>query len=156
MKIRFIFTGKTKFDYIDEGIQDYFSRLQHYINTEIKIIPDLKNTRNLSEEMQMKKEGELLLKELNPGELILLLDEKGKKFNSREFSGFLSKKMNEGRDVCMVVGGAYGFSDEIKQKSDVKISLSPMTFSHQMVRLILIEQVYRAFTILRREPYHHD
>ncbi len=156
MKIRFIFTGKTKFDYINAGIQDYFSRLKRYTKTEIQIVPDLKNTRNMSEKKQTEQESKLLMKVIHPSELVILLDEKGKKFNSMEFSGFLNKKMMEGRDICMVVGGAYGFSDEIMQKGDVKISLSPMTFSHQMVRLILVEQVYRAFTILRSEPYHHD
>ena len=156
MKITFLFTGKTKIAYIEEGIRDYHDRLKHYVKTGIRILPDLKNTRNMSEAEQMRREGESILKELPEGNFIILMDEKGKKYNSEAFSAYLGKKLNEGRDLCIVIGGAWGFSDEVKQKGDAQISLSDMTFSHQMVRMILMEQVYRAFTIMKGEPYHHS
>lgn len=156
MKFSFVFTGKTKTSYIEEGILDYFKRLKHYIKTDILIVPDIKNTRCMSREEQMKKEGQRILKVLPENSLLILFDEKGKKFDSTSFAAYLNKKMIEGRDICMVIGGPYGFSPEIRQKSDARISLSAMTFSHQMVRMILLEQVYRAFTIMKNEPYHHS
>ncbi|MGC9342379.1 MAG: 23S rRNA (pseudouridine(1915)-N(3))-methyltransferase RlmH [Bacteroidales bacterium] len=155
MKITFLFTGKTKIDYIEKGVEDYFRRIRHYIKTEIKIIPDLKNTKNMSEIEQMQKEGEAILKELPSDAILIIFDEKGKKFTSTGFSAFLQKKMLEGKDLVMVIGGAYGFSDAVKKAAEFKISLSDLTFSHQMVRIILLEQAYRAFTIMRGEPYHH-
>lgn len=156
MKLSFVFTGKTKVDYIEQGISDYFKRLEHYIKTEIIIVPDLKNTRNMPPEEQMKKEAEAIMKIIPTNSFIILLDEKGKQMNSKAFAFYLNKKMVEGRDIFMIIGGAYGFSRDMKEKADVKISLSMMTFSHQMVRMILAEQVYRAFTIMRNEPYHHS
>ena len=156
MKITFLFTGKTKIGYIEEGIRDYFERLKHYVKTDLRIIPDLKNTKNMSETEQLRREGEGIIKELPPGNFIILMDEKGRKYSSVEFSRFLERKISEAKDISIVIGGAYGFSDDLVQKADMKISLSDMTFSHQMVRMILLEQVYRAFTILKGEPYHHS
>jgi 23S rRNA (pseudouridine1915-N3)-methyltransferase len=155
MKITFVFSGKTKTGYIDKGIADYYSRLRHYVKTEICVIRDVKNTKNMSEKEQVQKEGENILKEIPAGGALILLDERGKKYSSVAFAEFLQKKIMEGRDIYLAIGGAYGFSDEVKKKADLEISLSEMTFSHQMVRLILLEQVYRAFTIMKGEPYHH-
>lgn len=155
MKITFLFTGKTKTGHIEKGIEEYYRRLKHYIKTEIRIVPDLKNTKNMTEKEQMQREGENILKEIPPGGTLILLDERGRKFSSISFADFLQKKIMEGKDLFLAVGGAYGFSDEVKNKADIKISLSDMTFSHQMIRMILLEQVYRAFTIIKGEPYHH-
>ncbi len=156
MKFSFVFTGKTKISYIEEGILDYFKRLKHYVKSEIIIVPDIKNTRNMSQEEQVRKEGETLLKLFPENSFLILLDEKGKKYDSVSFASFLNKKMVEGRDICMAIGGPYGFAPEVREKSGASISLSSMTFSHQMVRMILLEQVYRAFTIMKNEPYHHS
>lgn len=155
MKFSFVFTGKTRIPYIEEGILDYFNRLKHYVKSEIIIVPDIKNTRNMSQEEQMRKESEGLLKVFPENSFVILLDEKGKKYDSVSFASFLNKKMIEGRDICMAIGGPYGFAPEVRKKSDTSISLSSMTFSHQMVRMILLEQVYRGFTIIKNEPYHH-
>ncbi|MCK4921505.1 MAG: 23S rRNA (pseudouridine(1915)-N(3))-methyltransferase RlmH [Bacteroidales bacterium] len=155
MKINLLFTGKTKIPYIDQGVSDYFKRLKHYIPIEIIIIPDLKNTKKLSEKEIKKKEGENILKVLPVSNFIILLDEKGKEYGSVDFSGFINTKLNEGKDLCFVIGGAYGFSETVYRKANAKISLSKLTFSHQMIRMIIAEQLYRAFTILRNEPYHH-
>jgi len=155
MKINFLFTGKTKIPYIEEGLRDYLGRLKHYISGETLIVPDLKNTKSLSESDIRKREGENIIKVLPHSNIIVLLDERGKEYNSVELSHFLNKKMLEGRDLCFVVGGAYGFSEDLYKIADTKLSLSKMTFSHQMIRMILAEQIYRAFTILRNEPYHH-
>lgn len=155
MKIYLLFTGKTKIPYIDQGVSDYFGRLKHYIPIEIVIIPDLKNSKNLSEKEIKKKEGENILKVLPANNFIVLLDERGKEYSSVDFSGFINKKLNEGKDLCFVIGGAYGFSEMVYQKANARISLSKLTFSHQMIRMIIAEQLYRAFTILRNEPYHH-
>ena len=123
---------------------------------ELDIIPDLKNTKNLSESQQKEKEGELILKKLSPTDMLVLLDENGKQFTSVEFSNYLQKRMNSGiKTLVFVIGGPYGFSESVYAKAQGKISLSKMTFSHQMVRLFVVEQIYRAFTILRNEPYHH-
>lgn len=155
MKITFLFTGKTKIEYIEKGIEDYFQRLKYYIKTEIKIVPDLKNTKNMSELDQVMKEGDAILKNVPSSSLLILCDEKGRKYTSKGFSGFIQKRMMDGKDLIIVIGGPYGFSENVKKRSDFKISLSDMTFSHQMVRIILLEQVYRGFTIMRGEPYHH-
>ncbi|MFN3641285.1 MAG: 23S rRNA (pseudouridine(1915)-N(3))-methyltransferase RlmH, partial [Flavobacterium sp.] len=139
-----------------ELITVYENRLSHYIKFDLEIIPDLKDAKNLSEEQQKSKEGQLILQKLNTGDHLILLDENGKNFSSEAFSEFLQKKMNSGlKTLVFVIGGPYGFSEEIYQKADGKISLSAMTFSHQMIRLFFVEQLYRAFTILRNEPYHH-
>lgn len=157
MKVRLILIGKTDSKYINEGNAEYQKRLKHYLPTEIVVIPDIKNTKNLSEEQQKKKEGELILKQTKEGDFIVLLDEKGKQFSSVEFSEFVEKQMVSGlKNLVFIVGGPYGFSDDVYKKANTKISLSKMTFSHQMVRLIFLEQLYRAMTILKGEPYHHN
>ena len=157
MKVTLLVIGKTDADYIRTGISLYEKRLKHYINFNIEVISDLKKTKHLSVELQKKQEGELILQKMNAGREIHLFDEKGKMYSSREFATFLQKKMLSGiKELVFVVGGAYGFSEEVYSKSKSKISLSKLTFSHQMVRLLCVEQIYRAFTILKGEPYHHD
>lgn len=137
-------------------MDDYIKRLGFYIPFEFKVIPDLKNTKSLTEPQQKQKEGELILKQIEQSDELFLLDENGKTYSSIGFSEFLNKKMSSGlKTLTFVIGGPYGFSDEVYQRATGKISLSPMTFSHQMVRLFFLEQLYRAFTILKNEPYHH-
>lgn len=137
-------------------MDDYIKRLGFYVTFEFKIIPDIKNTKSLSEIQQKQKEGELILKHLETSDELYVLDENGKTFTSVGFSGFLNKKMSSGlKQLVFVIGGPYGFSDEVYQRANGKISLSQMTFSHQMVRLFFLEQLYRGFTILKNEPYHH-
>jgi len=156
MTIKLLAIGKTDSGQLQELIEVYEKRLQHYVNFEIDIIPDLKKTKNLSEDQQKEKEGELILKKLAPTDVLVLFDEKGKQFSSVEFSQYLQKKMNSGiKQLVFLIGGPYGFSNAVYAKASNKISLSKMTFSHQMVRLFITEQVYRAFTILKNEPYHH-
>lgn len=156
MTIKLLAIGKTDSASLQHLIADYEKRLHHYIKFELEIIPDLKNVKNLSEVQQREKEGALILKKLNTTDVLILLDENGKQFDSVGFSNYLQKKMNSGiKQLVLVIGGPYGFSDAIYAKSQGKISLSKMTFSHQMVRLFVVEQLYRAFTILRNEPYHH-
>jgi len=156
MTIKLLAIGKTDSGQLQQLIDVYEKRLQHYVNFEIEIIPDLKKTKNLSEEQQKEKEGELILKKLAPTDVLVLFDEKGKQFSSVEFSQYLQKKMNSGiKQLVFLIGGPYGFSNAVYAKASNKISLSKMTFSHQMVRLFITEQVYRAFTILKNEPYHH-
>jgi len=157
MKIKLLAIGKTDDKNLQNLIETYQNRLKHYINFEIEIIPDLKKVKNLSEAQQKEKEGELILKRLNATDILILLDEKGKEFRSVAFSEFLQKKMNTGiKQLVLVIGGPYGFSEAVYKKSQGKISLSKMTFSHQMIRLFIVEQIYRAFTILKNEPYHHE
>ncbi|MEQ5792025.1 23S rRNA (pseudouridine(1915)-N(3))-methyltransferase RlmH [Muricauda sp. NFXS6] len=157
MQITLIAIGKTDRSELEELIAVYKNRLKHYIKFQIDIIPDIKNRKNLSEAQQKEKEGELILAQLQPTDTLILLDEKGKQYSSMDFAQFLQKKMNSGiKNLVLVIGGPYGFSDAIYAKSSGKISLSKMTFSHQMVRLFIVEQVYRGFTILRNEPYHHQ
>lgn len=157
MTIKLLAIGKTDSKALHSLIETYIKRLQHYIKFEIEIIPDLKNPKNLSEAQQKTKEGELILKKLNPTDVLILFDEKGKQLSSVEFSSYLQKKMNTGiKQVVFLIGGPYGFSQEIYEAASGKISLSKMTFSHQMVRLFVTEQVYRALTILKNEPYHHE
>ena len=156
MTIKLIAIGKTDSVSLQDLIKVYENRLKHYVRFELDIIPDIKNVKNLSETQQKEKEGELILKKLNPTDVLILLDESGKQFSSVEFSDYLQKKMNAGiKQLVLVIGGPYGFSDDIYTKAQAKISLSKMTFSHQMVRLFIVEQLYRAFTILKNEPYHH-
>jgi 23S rRNA (pseudouridine1915-N3)-methyltransferase len=156
MQIKLLAIGKTDHKAIQELISEYGDRLSHYIRFEFELIPDLKNTKSLSETIQKEKEGELILKKLQPSDELILLDERGKTFSSLEFSDFLQKKMNSGlRQLVFVIGGPYGFSEEVYGRANGKLSLSKMTFSHQMIRPFFIEQVYRAFTILKNEPYHH-
>lgn len=157
MNIKLIAIGKTDDKNLQALIEEYQKRLSFYIKFEIELIPDLKNAKNLSEIQQKEKEGELILSKLSPTDYLILLDENGKSFNSVEFANELQKKMNAGiKTLVYVIGGPYGFSEVLYQKAQQKISLSKMTFSHQMVRLFFIEQVYRGFTILRNEPYHHQ
>lgn len=157
MTIKLLAIGKTDSPQLQELIEVYQKRLQHYINFEIELIPDLKKTKNLSEDQQKDKEGELILKRLAPTDVLILFDEKGKQYTSVEFSTFLQKKMNSGiKQLVFLIGGPYGFSNEIYSKASGKISLSKMTFSHQMVRLFITEQIYRGYTILKNEPYHHQ
>ena len=157
MNIKLIAIGKTDNKNLQTLIDDYSKRLSFYIKFELEIIADIKNVKNLSESQQKEKEGELILSKLNQTDQLILLDENGTNFSSIEFSDYLQKKMNTGiKTLVFVIGGPYGFSDEVYKKALGKISLSKMTFSHQMVRLFVIEQVYRGFTILKNEPYHHQ
>lgn len=157
MNIRLIAIGKTDDKALQSLIEDYTKRLSFYIKFELEVIPDLKNAKNLSESQQKEKEGELILSKITPTDQLILLDENGKTFSSVGFSQELQKKMNSGlKTLAFVIGGPYGFSQAVYQKASGKISLSSMTFSHQMVRLFFIEQLYRGFTILRGEPYHHQ
>lgn len=154
--IKLLTIGKTDNTSLQSLITEYENRLKHYIRFEMEIIPDIKNAKNLSESQQKEKEGNLILKKINNTDVMILMDEKGKQFTSLEFSNYLQKKMNSGiKQLVLVIGGPYGFSDEVYTKAQGKISLSKMTFSHQMVRLFMVEQIYRAFTILKNEPYHH-
>ena len=156
MTIKLLAIGKTDSASLQHLISDYEKRLSHYIKFELEIIPDIKNVKNLSEIEQMEKEGDLIIKKLNNTDVLVLLDENGKQLDSIEFSKYLQKKMNSGlKQLVLAIGGPYGFSPAVYAKAQGKLSLSKMTFSHQMVRLFLIEQVYRAFTILKNEPYHH-
>ena len=156
MTIKLIAIGKTDSVSLQDLIKEYENRLKHYVKFELDIIPDIKNVKNLSETQQKEKEGDLILKKLNATDVLILLDENGKQFGSVEFADFLQKKMNSGiKQLVLVIGGPYGFSDAMYTKAQAKISLSKMTFSHQMVRLFIVEQLYRAFTILKNEPYHH-
>lgn len=157
MQITLIAVGKTDKTELEELIAVYEKRLKHYVRFEFRVVPDLKNSKNLSETQQKEKEGELILAQLQPSDTLILLDEKGKQYTSMDFAQFLQKKMNSGiKNLVLAIGGPYGFSDAVYAKCSGKISLSKMTFSHQMVRLFLVEQLYRGFTILRSEPYHHQ
>ena len=157
MKIKLLTIGKTDNAALAQLIKTYEARLKHYIQFSIEIIPDLKNIKNFSEEIKKEKEGDLILSKISTTDRMVLLDENGTSFDSIEFSKFLQKQMNSGiKQLVFVIGGPYGFSEKIYKKSQGKISLSKMTFSHQMVRLFAIEQIYRGFTILKNEPYHHQ
>ncbi len=157
MNIKLIAIGKTDNKSLQTLIDDYTKRLSFYIKFDLDSIPDIKNVKNLSERQQKEKEGELILSKISPTDNLILLDENGKSFSSMDFSTELQKKMNAGiKTLVFVIGGPYGFSDAVYAKANGKISLSQMTFSHQMVRLFFIEQVYRGFTILKNEPYHHQ
>lgn len=156
MKITLIAVGKTEDKYLIEGIDKYLNRLKHYINFNVLIIPDIKNTKNLTEAQQKSKEAELISKQINPIDIVILLDEKGKKHSSISFSEYLNKQMiGSVQHLVFIIGGPYGFDDSIYKRANTSISLSDMTFSHQMVRLFFVEQLYRAFSILKNEPYHH-
>jgi 23S rRNA (pseudouridine1915-N3)-methyltransferase len=157
MKITLITIGKTEDKYLFEGIDIYLKRLKHYLPFRILEIPELKNTKSLSQEQQKSKESELIFKNIQSTDYIILLDENGKDYSSKGFSVYLNKKMVSGlQNLVFIIGGPYGFSDEVYERSNEKIALSKMTFSHQMIRLFFTEQVYRACTILKGEPYHHD
>lgn len=151
-----IVVGKTLKGWIKDGLDIYCGRLSHYVSFEIKEIPELKNVSALSRDQIKSKEGELILKNLRPDDNVVLLDERGTQHTSMEFSQIISSQLSRGRNIAYVVGGAYGFSQAVYDRADGKISLSRMTFSHQMVRVIFAEQLYRAFTIMNGEPYHHE
>lgn len=156
MKITLLTIGKTDSKNLQNLIDDYTKRLSHYVGFSFEVIPDIKNAKNLTEIQQKQTEGEEVFKRLQPGDCLVLLDENGTTFNSITFSEYLQKKMNSGiKNLVFVIGGPYGFSEELYQKAAGKIALSAMTFNHQMVRLFFVEQLYRGFTILRNEPYHH-
>jgi len=156
MNIKLLAIGKTDNKQLQALIDDYQKRLGFYVKFEFEIIPDLKKAKNLSEDLQKQKEGELILNKLNPTDVLILLDENGKELDSVAFSNHLQKHMNSGiKRLVFVIGGPYGFSTDVYQKANGKLSFSKMTFSHQMIRLFVIEQLYRGFTILRNEPYHH-
>jgi 23S rRNA (pseudouridine1915-N3)-methyltransferase len=157
MKIKLLAIGKTDSKQLAQLIEEYQKRLQHYIKFELEIIPDIKNVKNLREDQQKEKEGELILSKLQNSDVLCLLDDKGKHYTSKEFANFLQKKMNAGiKQFVLVIGGPYGFSEAVYKRANGKLSLSKMTFSHQMIRLFITEQLYRGFTILRNEPYHHE
>ena len=157
MKTCLLVIGKTDASYIRAGIEEYEKRLKRYLPFEMKVLPDVKNAKNLSEGLQKEKEAEMILEQLQPTDWVIVLDEKGKHYTSMEFSDYLAQKMLAGiKRLVFVVGGPYGFAQSVYQRANEKISLSKMTFSHQMVRLIFVEQIYRAMTILKGEPYHHE
>ena len=157
MKVCLLVIGKTDASYIREGIAEYEKRLTRYIPYEMKVLPDVKNAKNLTESLQKEREGEMLLEQFQPGDFVVLLDERGRQYSSMEFSQFLAQKMlGTVKRLVFVVGGPYGFSDGVYKRANDKISLSKITFSHQMVRMIFAEQIYRAMTILKGEPYHHE
>jgi len=156
LKITLIAVGKTEDKYLIEGIDKYLNRLKHYINFTTLIIPDIKNTKNLTEAQQKTKEAEFISKQINPTDVVVLLDEKGKKHSSVSFAEYLNKQMiGSVQNLVFIIGGPYGFDESIYKRANTSVSLSDMTFSHQMVRLFFVEQLYRAFTILKNEPYHH-
>jgi len=156
MKITLLVVGKTTDPHIESLLQQYQKRLTHYLPFVLQVIPELKNTKSLTPDQQKQAEGELILKMVAANADLILLDEHGKEFRSIEFADYVQKRMSSGRDVVFVVGGPYGFDEAVYQRASGKISLSKMTFSHQMVRLFFVEQLYRAMTILRGEPYHHE
>ena len=156
MRIALLVVGKTTDAHIETLIQDYQKRLAHYIPFALQVIPELKNTKSLTSEQQKVAEGEQILRSITPNSDLILLDEHGKEYRSVEFADYMQKRMSSGRDVVFVVGGPYGFSEAVYARANGKVSLSKMTFSHQMVRLFFVEQIYRAMTILRGEPYHHE
>ena len=157
MKIKVIVIGKTNKSFLIEGENEYLKRLKRYVNFEKIEIPDLKNAKKMSRNEIKEKEGKLILQKVDNQSFVVLLDEKGREFTSLKFSGWLQDKMNHSiKSVTFIIGGAYGFSDEVYQKANEKIAVSKMTFSHQMIRMIFFEQIYRGFTILNNEPYHHE
>ncbi len=157
MKIALIVVGKTSQPYLTEGIDEYISRIKRYMPFELYVIPELKNTRNLTMEQQKNREGDAILKTLQHSDCVILLDEHGKELTSLQFAAYIEQKQqSSARRLVFVIGGPYGFSPDVYERCQEKLSLSKMTFSHQMVRLFFTEQLYRAMTILNNEPYHHE
>jgi 23S rRNA (pseudouridine1915-N3)-methyltransferase len=157
MKITFLTVGKTEDAYLKDGIDKYVKRLKHYIRLELAEIPELKNTKALTQEQQKAKEGELILKKITPLDHVILLDEKGTELTSKQFAAYIDKRsVNSSANIVFVVGGPYGFDPSVYDRANDLFSFSRMTFSHQMIRLFFTEQLYRAFTILKGEPYHHE
>lgn len=157
MKITLLTVGKTDKDWVRQGMDIYISRLKHYIPFSVVEIPELKNVSSLTKDQIKTREGELILKNVRPADDLILMDERGKQYTSVELAKVIQDKISyAGKDMVFVIGGAYGFSEAVYRRAESKISLSKMTFSHQMVRAIFVEQIYRAFTIMRGEPYHHE
>lgn len=157
MTIKLLVVGKTDSRELESLILNYVYRLSHYVKFEMLTIPQLKNTKNLSKKEQNAKEGRLILNHIENSDYLVLLDENGKQSTSVDFAGYLQKKMNSGlKNLVFIIGGPYGFDEMVRTRGNTSISLSKMTFSHQMVRLFFVEQLYRAFTILKNEPYHHQ
>ena len=157
MKITLLTVGKTDKDWVKQGMEIYVSRLKHYIPFSVVEIPELKNVSALTKDQIKVREGELILKNIKPADDLILLDERGREYSSVELAKVIQDKITyAGKDIVYVIGGAYGFSDAVYKRADSKMSLSRMTFSHQMVRAIFAEQIYRAFTIIKGEPYHHE
>lgn len=156
MKTLLMLVGKTTDKHFQAGIDDYVERIGHYMPFELSVVPELKNTKSLTEDQQKKAEGDLILRQLQPSDTVVLLDEHGKELRSIEFAQWLENKRNTARRLVFVVGGPYGFSKEVYARANEQLSLSKMTFSHQMIRLVFTEQVYRACTIIKGEPYHHE
>ena len=157
MKIELAVIGKTSIGYLKQGIDEYIKRLKHYVPFEIKYIDDIKNTKNISEDQQKRTEGAKILSLLDKSDFVVLLDEHGKEYTSVQYSSYIQKRMLSGaKKVVFVIGGPYGFSQEVYDRANDKISFSKMTFNHEMIRLIFTEQLYRAYTIIKHEPYHHE
>lgn len=157
MKLKIIFVGKTEADYLKQACDIFENRLKNYLPLEVLVIPALKKTKSLTIEQQKEKEGKLILSKINSPDFVVILDEKGKEYRSMEWADYFQSKMNSGiKSLCLIVGGPYGFSEAVYNKSQQKVALSKMTFSHQMIRLLLLEQCYRAMSILKNEPYHHE
>lgn len=157
MKVELWVIGNTAFDYLKEGTAIYEKRLKHYLPFEYKIIPDVKQAKNMPKPLLKEKEGALLLQKIDKGDWLILLDEQGKEFSSVKFASYLDNQLQQSyKKLIFVVGGAYGFSEAVYKRANTKISLSKMTFSHQMIRLFVLEQLYRAMSILRNLPYHHS
>ena len=157
MKIELAVIGKTSIGYLKQGIDEYIKRLKHYVPFEIKYIDDIKNTKNISEDQQKRTEGAKILSLLDKSDFVVLLDEHGKEYTSMQYSSYIQKRMLSGaKKVVFVIGGPYGFSQEVYERANDKISFSKMTFNHEMIRLIFTEQLYRAYTIINHEPYHHE
>lgn len=157
MKIELAVIGKTSIGYLKQGIDEYIKRLKHYVPFEIKYIDDIKNTKNISEDRQKRTEGAKILSLLDKSDFVVLLDEHGKEYTSMQYSSYIQKRMLSGaKKVVFVIGGPYGFSQEVYDRANDKISFSKMTFNHEMIRLIFTEQLYRAYTIINHEPYHHE
>jgi 23S rRNA (pseudouridine1915-N3)-methyltransferase len=156
MKIQLLFTGKTRFPFIREGIEQYRRRLVHYTDFQIRDLPELKNSGSWPEKKVKEEEGKTILKSIDPQDFVVLLDERGQHLGSGAFAGLIEKQQHGSvRTMLFVIGGPYGFAEQVYQRADLELSLSKMTFSHQLVRLIFLEQLYRAFTIIRGEAYHH-
>jgi 23S rRNA (pseudouridine1915-N3)-methyltransferase len=157
MKVEFWVIGKTSFDYLDKGNDIYLNRIKHYVPFKMEVIPDIKNRKKLSTDQIKTKEGEVVLSKLNSGDFLILMDENGKHRTSVDFSDYLQGLLQQSyKRLIFLIGGAYGFSEEVYNRASTKMSLSKMTFSHQMVRVIFLEQFYRAMTIMKNEPYHHE
>lgn len=156
MKTKLLVVGKTNDKNITKGIDDYVGRVKHYMPFDIEVIPELKNTKSLTQSNQKEMEAEQILKRLQPSDTVVLLDEHGKEYRSIEFARWIEKLQQTARNLVFIIGGPYGFADSVYERSDAKLSLSKMTFSHQMIRLLFVEQIYRACTIIKGEPYHHE